>query len=279
MAERQKNVVYFGHHKSGSRFFRTEVFPKFAQLNGRDVFRYEIKGTFVYDTIHDLDLHNIDFEAWAATEGAVLMLCNAGAPIVELIDGLGVDYVGVHLFRDPRQLLVSNYLDHLKRHNVISPVGWHWTKLEQDRPILEELSAEDGMIYELDNITKDIFDNQLRAWRGGDHILEFKLEEFSPDPATAQSNIEKIGAFCGFETMPEADLARTFSNGFAQHDWRELFTPKLHEKFLVEYGEMTAAMGYSNEDHLSAVNQFGAAHSIAAAERAKMDALAIKGSG
>ena len=36
-----------------------------------------------------------------------------------------------------------------------------WDKLAVDRPILRELSEEDGILYELDNITGQVFDRQI----------------------------------------------------------------------------------------------------------------------
>jgi hypothetical protein len=87
--------------------------------------------------------------------------------------------------RDPRQIWVSNYFHHLSGHNIHTlgtKSPWFWTKLKNDRPILEKLSLQDGLLYELENITEDLFLDQLLPYRFDNRVLEIKLENIINDP-------------------------------------------------------------------------------------------------
>ncbi|MEL6361285.1 MAG: hypothetical protein AAFR21_09365 [Pseudomonadota bacterium] len=239
------HIVFFGHHKCGSRFFRQTVLRPLAQANGYETQAYHInEPMFEFETAHDLDLYHVDFEKFAASERAVLMLANSGKPVVDRLNRLGLDYVGIHVLRDPRQFFVSSYFHHLDGHIIVRPDQWIWRKLEKDRPILESLSLEDGLLYELDNITKDVIDNQLRPWRPAPNILEIRLEEFNPDPLTGQQNLAHLAEFCGFTDRAEIDLSKTFSNPAAPSDWRRVLTTKVLEAFNERYGDLVAQLGY-----------------------------------
>ncbi len=240
-----KSVVFFGHHKCGSRFFRNSIMKPLAAANGRNLYGYEIREpVFHFSTAHDLDLYNIDFSVIASDPGCVLNLSNAGAPVVERIMPMNDRILGVHAVRDPRQLLISNYFYHKEGHKIVAPDQWFWEKLKADRPILERLSVEDGLRYELDNITRDILENQLAPWTGRENIIEFKLEEFSPDERTGLDNLEKLCAFCGFENMPDVNLSRTWSNEAAAQSWRTLFSESLKATFKERYGSLLIQLGY-----------------------------------
>jgi len=241
----KKSVVFFGHHKCGSRFFRHSIMRPLAQANGRNVYGYKIdKPLYHFSTLHDLDLDNIDFSVLASDQGCVLNLSNAGAPVVEAVMAYKEHFVGIHAVRDPRQLLVSNYFYHKEKHEVTAPNQWHWCKLAVDKPILQRLSQEDGLRYEFDNITKDILENQFAPWTANDNILEYKLEEFTSTAENGGENLKQLMKFCGFEKEADINLAQTWSYDAGQHSWQSLFSKELKSLFKDRYGSLLIRLGY-----------------------------------
>ena len=235
-------LVYFGHHKCGSRFFRHEIFAPIAKLNRYSVVQYEVKEPiFHYRKAHDLDLYNIDFALVGSEQKVILMLANAGAPVVEKVKQSISEFRGLHVVRDPRQILVSNYFHHLEGH-AITFKGWTWDQLAEDRPRLMQLDREAGILYELDNITGDILENQIAAWMPDHRILELRLEDFE---ANISSEMQRIKDFFEVEELPGVNQTQgiRYANP-ASVDWRFVFTRKIKAVFKEKYGELLVRLGY-----------------------------------
>lgn len=235
-------LIFFGHHKCASRYFRADVFAPICRALGYDLQAYAITSPpFRFRLCHELDLYNIDFESFAAAPRTALNLSNAGAPVVARVRALGVGYRGLHVIRDPRQILVSNYFHHLRGHNTVGSQGWVWEKLIEDRANLERLSFEDGLLYELGNITRDVLENQIFAWRPEAQTLDVRLEDFARDP---QSGLERIAVFLGLNEAraPSGNAAR-FANPESR-PWRECLPDRVKSAFKKRYGEALIRIGY-----------------------------------
>lgn len=239
-------VVFFGHHKCGSRFMRNQIMQKFADDNAYDVVAYSIDNPpFHFRTSHDLDLYNVDFESLAKTSPAVLTLSNSGKPVVDAINALDCDYRGVHVIRDLRQVLVSDYFHHLDGHSLSSPAGWVWDQLVEDRPRLQELNLEQGLLYELDHITADVIDNQILPWRSDPRILELKLESFADG---LSSNVRAIGRHCRFGRLPVIDQAETHRNPNSRH-WSKVLTRNVKDAIKARYGDWLIEHRYASDNN------------------------------
>lgn len=238
-----QSLVFFGHHKCASRFFRLEIFPLVAEAIGATVHKYEIKNPpFHYSTGEELDLHNIDFENIGTNARDLVLFSNATPKIHQRLDDATRDWRGIRVIRDPRQIFASNYLHHKGDHRVENH-GWVYDKLKKDQPILRELPLEEGLIHELDNISKDILETQIFAPFGDGRILTIKLEDFSQD---VEAGLQLIAEFLRIPDIGGADITRTYANPESQ-SWDVLFTPRVREIFKERYGQPLIDLGYAED--------------------------------
>lgn len=239
-----EKIAFFGHHKCGSRYFRTTVLGALAAANGHEIVRYEIRNPpFHFRLAHDLDLANIDFERFAEPGRKLLNFGNASPEGVARAFAAAANLKGVHVVRDPRQVLVSGYFHHREGHSVENAAGWVWEALKEDRPRLQALPLEEGLLYELDHITDDILSNQIAPWRSHPQVIEFRIEEFDGATGYDWPAIERLTNFLGLEVLPPLDLKRTFSDSGAP-SWREVFTSRLTETFKTRWGGLLVELGY-----------------------------------
>jgi hypothetical protein len=236
--------VFFGHHKFASRLFRLGVFKLIANNHGWDVVSYKVRSPpFHFSDLPDLDLHNIDFERLRSPEPAVINLLNSSAAVVSAIDAASPDFRGLRVLRDPRQVLVSAYFHHRDGHPTEGGPGWVWDKLAADRPILQKLPVEDGLLYELDNITASVLDDQVLAWRPDSRILEARVEDINID---REAFLVQLKRHLELRSVPDVDWGSTFSDSGAQ-DWSAHFTPKVTEIFKSRYGQALINMKYAED--------------------------------
>lgn len=236
-------IIFFGHHKCASRFFRFTLMAEFAKLNNYRWTQYDvINKPFHFSTLHDLDLQNIDWHLLQDDQPVIVNVLNSGTPVMNTIYRHATKgFRGIHVTRDPRQLLISAYFHHLEGHPTETEI-WVWDKLIEDRKILQTLNREDGVLYELDNISKDIFDNQFFCWKKDDRILEVELDDFNRD---IEKSIANIGSFLGLSKLPEIEVNDNSKRAnSASCKWQEVFTPKIKDIFKERYGKYLIDMGY-----------------------------------
>lgn len=241
-----EKIVFFGHHKCGSRFFRNTLLRPLMRANGYEVLAYQIKAPpFHFRLAHELDLNNVDFDAFAQPGRKLLNLANTSAEIQARALEAAPDLMGVHVVRDPRQVLVSNYFHHREGHNVSSEVGWVWEALAEDRPHLLSLPEEEGLLYELEHITADIFNNQLDAWRLHPNVIEFRMEDFIGAEGYEHPSVRRLVDFLRVEKRPPLKFDNTFGNE-ASKSWREVFTPRVTQVFKDRWNWLLIQLGYEN---------------------------------
>lgn len=232
--------VFFGHHKCASRYFRMSVLKPAADAAGLLVVQYAIKAPpFHFRRLDALDFENIDFKAAELNADAVLCLSNASARVVEKVRQRGTPIRALRVLRDPRQILASNYFHHLSGHDTRSK-GWVWDQLIEDRVLFKHLSLEDGLMHELNHITRDLLDNQIFAWTAPEDTLEIRLEDFGADPA---QGLHDIGRHLQLPVDADAIPSNRFANTSAQ-SWRECFTDRIKDAFKERYGEGLIRLGY-----------------------------------
>ena len=97
-------------------------------------------------------------------------------------------FVGLHLVRDPRDVLVSSYFAHCYSHPVDQ-----WPELISHRRELQRLSAQEGLLLELSCRAEEFED--MRAWRyDGPNIFELKVEALIVNPL---AKMNELFAFWG----------------------------------------------------------------------------------
>jgi hypothetical protein len=236
------HFVCFSHHKGASRLFRFQIFQPLAERLGREVIRYQaLNPFFVFRETEDLELHNIRFDDIARQRDCVIILGNSGPRVVRAIKTAAEDYRGIHVVRDPRQMLVSGYFHHLDGHDIFWP-GFYWEKLAEDRPRLARLDLEHGLLYELENIAADVL-GQLEAWEDDDRVLNVRVEDLVRDPP---ATLARMLAFLGVEGDTGIDLRNLTANPDSR-DWREVFTPRVADAFKARFGSLLVRYGYERD--------------------------------
>ena len=239
-------LVFFGHHKAGSRFFRMTILQPLAEANGYRVHAYAIRNPpFHFRQAHELDLHNIDVDAFAAPGAALLNVGNTSAELVELLASR-VDFRGVHVVRDPRQVLVSGYFHHREGHQTHAPTGWVWDMLVEDREQLQRLSLEEGLLYELEHIGSDVIGDQIAAWRPRPDTIELKLEDFRDVDGYESPAMARLVDFLALPVRPQLRFSRTFGNPESQ-PWQDVFTPRVTSAFKERFGPLLVDLGYERD--------------------------------
>ena len=232
--------VFFGHHKAASRFFRLSVFTPIARANGWEVVSYKVRNPpFHFSELPDLDLHNIDFARLADPRPVVVNLLNSSPAVVCAVDDAAPDYRGLHVVRDPRAMLVSAYFHHRDTHPT-SQNGWFWDKLAEDQPVLRSLPVEDGLLYELDNITRRVLDRQMKVWTADDRILEVRAEDVRDNP---DQFVKNLAVHLEIDTPPAVRWLQTYSDSGAS-GWLRYFTPRVQRAFNERYGDWLDDLGY-----------------------------------
>ena len=236
-------LIFFGHHKCASRFFRAEVFAMAAEATGARVRRYKIKNPpFHCSMSDDLDLSNMNFKDLGKDGRDVVLFSNATQRSLARIKRATKDWKGLRILRDPRQILVSNYFHHKGAH-ATELGGWVWDQLARDKPLLRELSEEDGLLHELDNISKQIIETQILAPFDDDRIMTIKLEDFAQD---SQAHLQSISEFLGISDIAGIDFSRTGANP-ESGPWQNHFTSRLREAFKERYGQALIDLGYAED--------------------------------
>lgn len=239
-------LVFFGHHKCASRFFRHEVFSMIAETTGARTRKYEIADPpFHYSRMDELDLCNIDFGGLGKDGRDVVWFANASVRSLTRIQHATEDWKGLRIIRDPRQVLVSDYFHHRGDHPDVSPLGWVWDQLVKDKAILRELPEEEGLLHELNNISRQVIEEQVLAPFDDPRVMTIKIEDFSADP---KGHLERIADFLGVAHIAGLDFNRTAANP-ESGPWRKHFTSKLREVFKERYGQALIDLGYAKDLH------------------------------
>jgi hypothetical protein len=154
-------LAYFGHHKCGTgwinRILRTacnELGLHFVQVNNPKMFDYNLR-EFV-------EKRNVEFLSYA----------NADYHYVKDLP----DFKGLHVIRDPRDIVVSSYFSHLYSHSTRE-----WPELENHRQQLQKQSEVEGLKTELKFRSGEF--ERMRQWNYDlENIIELKMEAVIKNP-------------------------------------------------------------------------------------------------
>ena len=198
-------------------------------------------------------------DAVAELKPDVLMLTNARQQDVDTLP----ESRGVHLFRDPRDTVVSGYFSHRNSH-PIEVDGVRWTELIRHRINLRKLDKDAGMMAEVE--FSGYFLDHMLSWNyDAPNVLPVRMEELTSDPVGQWRRI--LEHWEVFDLLPDGyldEVLRTHSFGQlagggrklgeedekshyrkgVPGDWRNHLTDDHLELFRKHYGDLVERLGY-----------------------------------
>jgi hypothetical protein len=235
-------LAYFGHHKCASTWI-AEILRQVALEAGLHHFVVVDDLTPQASGLLRNGARNLAFERSALRTVAE----SRRADIVSCLtaDRAQADILrpfrGVHVIRDPRDIVVSAYFSHRNSHPTDNV-----PHMAEHREALREVSQEEGLLLEMEFSSHELL--ELGEWDyGNEHILEVKMEDL-----TARPYETFISVFRHFELLAEQDptlgrdqfrvaVARLANRRLVRHRWiRRLRRP------VVVTGEMLLGTVYAN---------------------------------
>lgn len=243
------NLVFFGHHKCASRFFRLRLFAPLGRSQDMEVISYRIDDPpYHFSRLPDLDLDNVDFARLDGPDDVVLNLLNSSPEVRDRVTASTRPFRGLRVVRDPRQVLVSSYFHHRDGHPITSENGFVWDQLGTDRPTLRALDEEDGLIHEMDNIAGSVVGEQLASWWHDPRVLEVRLEDVNQD---RDRFLEQLWIHLGVEGLPHVKWGDSFSDSGAGR-WQHHFTERVTDEFKRRFNASLVELGYERDDSWAA---------------------------
>src|SRR5688572_14278774 len=132
-------LAYFGHHKCGSTMLLIVIERlchymglKHAHFHSPKQWKYDGISRTLDDVVEDLKL---DFVSYISADTKFIADKQK--------------YRGIHVIRDPRDIIVSSYFSHRYSH----PTDY-WPELSEFRKLLEKLPEEEGLLENIKFIAK-----------------------------------------------------------------------------------------------------------------------------
>ncbi|MBI3331468.1 glycosyltransferase [Candidatus Peregrinibacteria bacterium] len=250
-------LFFFGHHKCASSWMAKIMYAVSKHIGLKC-------GTF-----HNDREFRGTLEQTARASGDVLCYLNADRTYVQHLR----NFRGIHLIRDPRDIIVSAYFSHLYTHPTEN-----WPALEAHRAILRDLPKEQGLLLEMQ------FSNwvlrHMRNWNYRDpDILELKLREFTtvptsffidafthlgllsdqpcpvpyPGPTLTTVDLLRIiemnnfSALAGGRARGIENLQSHYRKGTVG-DWKNHFTEAHAAWFKENHGDLVTRLGFEQDD-------------------------------
>lgn len=169
-----------------------------------------------------------------------------------------IDFKGFHIYRDPRNLLVSLYFAHRYSHKL----DRYTADIQHDRAFLQAHSEEEGLIYLLHH-SKQFNEAiaSLKEWNFKDpRLLEIKFEDYADNIEAAWIRIlnftgisiprDCLMAILSDFSLESLRLISVKRSGYSHYrsakpdDYQQYFTPKLKDEFNKKAGNLLIELGY-----------------------------------
>lgn len=186
-------LVFFAHHRC-------------ASSSTNDMLRYiSACAGWRHRVLHDPHAQGLNLHEYCREEQPrILTLSNAKWAYAETLE----DYVGAHIVRDPRDMLVSAYYSHRFSHPLDD-----WPELDAHRRRLNALGQEEGLLCELEFLRPRL--EEMAGWRyGSGPVEEWRMEDFVLRPREHLSSL-----FSRWGRYDEAESARPRG---LQRSWNRL---------------------------------------------------------
>ncbi len=154
-------LCFFGHHRSASSWTN-------------DILRtISVAAGWRHEVVHNAAMFDHDLKKfYTKTRPDLLTFTNAKWSYLADLPS----FMGLHVVRDPRDILVSSYFSHRNSHPTTL-----WPELAIHRKELQALSEAEGLLLELECRREEFED--MAAWHyGAPNIYELKMELFTQAP-------------------------------------------------------------------------------------------------
>lgn len=178
------------------------------------------------------------------------------------LDTIGSEYYGIHIIRDPRDIIISGCFYHTKSKEK-------WLHIKRDEfggltyqeKINSYESLEDKILFEMENSALRNISKILNWDYNNPKFIEIKYENLINDQQLLL--FHEIFAFLGFsgKVIPQlleiAYNKSLFSGNLTKslhlrsgktNQWKEYFQPIHKAKFMELYGDILIDLGYENDD-------------------------------
>lgn len=203
--------------------------------------RYKVTGPVFHHSLpEELDAGFLNLHGLGQTARELVMFANATPTGFSNLSSYDENFRALRILRDPRQILVSNYFHHRDGH-AVETAGWIWDKLQEDKVALLNLPEEEGIRYELENITGQMLTNQIFAPFSDSRILTVRFEDLLARPT---KTFRKIFRWLG---LSDVDLSSIPAPLGSSRPWQDYLSEKNLSIFMERYGDATAALGYPSK--------------------------------
>jgi hypothetical protein len=165
---------FFGRHKSASTWARNIIHETAAALDLKILTLHVAKQWEDFPTLGEM----------VAQQRPDILIMTA--PWQKDIDTLP-DFKGVHLIRDPRDIVVSGYFSHRNSHPEVVD-GVAWPEMVKHRKRLQELDKDAGLAAEIE--FSNVFLEPMATWDyHNPRVLEARMEELTVDQVEGWTHI------------------------------------------------------------------------------------------
>ncbi|MGJ8676105.1 MAG: sulfotransferase domain-containing protein [Akkermansiaceae bacterium] len=230
--------IYYAHHKCASSWINRFIWKVTAKM-GKPFISYN----------SDEQAGGDIFEACQNNKYEVLTIRNSRWNHC-------VDFgntKGIHVIRDPRDVIVSGYFSHLKTHQLIVD------EMRVEREQLQKLNKEEGIIYSMTGMNGKTL-NDMGRWKYGtnDCILELRLEEMSPNPTESLKEIIQYAGWYDDKSAKNDPLNKRLK-GVINEIWRRTNKRSLlcFKEEQISYGNLNRSINHVQYEKLAGGRQVG----------------------
>lgn len=176
-------------------------------------------------------------------------------------------YVGSHMIRDPRDIVISAYFYHLWTKEDWAHIPRQSLNGLTYQEYLKSLNQEEGLLAEMQGTSKEVIDEMSQWNYNNPNFIEVKYEDIIKDEKAVFSKI-----FSHYKFSPEAvdsclDIADKFSfknkarkrndnTAKKSHlrsgrtgEWKEVYSENHKQKFKEIFGDILIKLGYENDNN------------------------------
>jgi hypothetical protein len=234
---RDKKILIATHHKTGC-VWMTRIFRSIAQKYGLKMFEHAPNPEQPWDIFVE---GNSQFD----------------------FDALPADLLGLHIIRDPRDVIVSGAFYREKSdESWLHEPNKQYGNMTYQQKIKSLPTVEEKMTFEMEHVGQYTIENMCR-WNYQDpRFFETKYEELIADESLFI--FHQVFAFLEFPSaMLPALLQIAFDNSLysgkvqkgghvrsgKSNQWKQYFTPRLAERFVQLFGDVLIDLGYELDNN------------------------------